>query len=117
MFDMLDATVSWDSDLRLAVERDLISRCALNVVTCEGHDWVERPETYRQWQARNRKAGLRQLPFFPNAEKILSEKMRNEYHKDFVIDVENDWLLQGWKGRILYAMSTWAADDTISELS
>ncbi|CAD6252565.1 unnamed protein product [Miscanthus lutarioriparius] len=117
MFDMPDATVSWDSDLRLAVERDLIGRCALNVVACEGHDWVERPETYRQWQARNRKAGLRQLPFFPNAEKILSEKMRNEYHKDFVIDVENDWLLQGWKGRILYAMSTWAADDTISELS
>ncbi|OQU84111.1 hypothetical protein SORBI_3005G229900 [Sorghum bicolor] len=116
MFDMLDATVSRDSDLRVAVERDLVGWCALNVVACEGADRVERPETYRQWQARNRKAGLRQLPFFPNAEKILREKMRNEYHKDFVIDVENNWLLQGWKGRILYAMSTWAAadDNTIS---
>jgi hypothetical protein len=72
---------------------------------------VERPETYRQWQAQNRKAGLRQLPFFPNAEKILGEKMRNPYHKDFVINVENNWLPQGWKGRILYAMSTWAAVD------
>ncbi|CAD6255531.1 unnamed protein product [Miscanthus lutarioriparius] len=64
MFDMMDATVPRDSDLRLAVERHLIGRCALNVVACEGHDRVERPETYRQWQAWNRKAGLRQLPFF-----------------------------------------------------
>ncbi|XP_066338690.1 scarecrow-like protein 14 [Miscanthus floridulus] len=83
MFDMMDATVPWDSDLRLAVERHLIGRCALKVVACEGHDRVERPETYRQWQARNRKAGLsaptsKNYRFFPNAVKILSEKMRNE---------------------------------------
>nr|CAB3492305.1 unnamed protein product [Digitaria exilis] len=79
--------------------------------TCEGLDRVERPETYKQWQVRNRRAGLRQLPLDPDVVKSVKEKVREQYHKDFVIDVDHQWLLEGWKGRILYAMSTWAADD------
>ncbi|OEL29816.1 hypothetical protein BAE44_0009165, partial [Dichanthelium oligosanthes] len=43
-------------------------------------------------------------------------RFRNQYHKDIVIDIDCQWLLQGWKGLILYAMSTWIADDAISEL-
>jgi hypothetical protein len=116
IFDMIDATAPRDNDQRLAVERDLVGRCALNVITCEGPDRVERPETYRQWQVRSRQAGLRQLPLDPDTVKALREKVRNQYHKDFVIDVDGQWLLQGWKGRILYAMSTWIADDGIAEL-
>ncbi|KAG2564260.1 scarecrow-like protein 14 [Panicum virgatum] len=114
MFDMLDATAPRDSEQRLVVERDLVGRCALNVISCEGSDRVERPETYRQWQLRNRQAGLRQLPLYPDIVKVLSDKVRDQYHKDFVIDVDHQWLLQGWKGRILYAMSTWAADDAVN---
>nr|CAB3490631.1 unnamed protein product [Digitaria exilis] len=111
MFDMLDATTPRDNHQRFLVERSIYSKCALNVVACEGLDRVERPETYKQWQVRNRRAGLRQLPLDPDVVKSVKEKVREQYHKDFVIDVDHQWLLEGWKGRILYAMSTWAADD------
>jgi hypothetical protein len=39
--------------------------------------------------------------------KAVSKKVKDGYHKDFFIDVDQRWLLQGWKGRVLYAMSTW----------
>ncbi|WVZ62401.1 hypothetical protein U9M48_012157 [Paspalum notatum var. saurae] len=116
MFDMLDATAPRDNHQRFLVERNLFRQAALNVVACEGSDRVKRPETYKQWQVRNHKAGLRQLPLDPEVVKVVREKVRDKYHKDFVIDVDQQWLLEGWKGRILYAMSTWAADDAISEL-
>ncbi|CAN6382175.1 unnamed protein product [Urochloa humidicola] len=116
MFDMLDATAPRDNHQRFLVERGLFRKCALNVVACEGLDRVERPETYKQWQVRNRRAGLRQLLLDPDVVKAVREKVRDQYHKDFVIDVDHQWLLEGWKGRILYAMSTWVAEDAISEL-
>jgi hypothetical protein len=55
--------------------------------------------------------GLRQLPLDSDTVRALREKVREQYHRDFVIDTDRDWLLEGWKGRILYAMSTWVADD------
>ncbi|KAJ1292782.1 hypothetical protein BS78_01G016900 [Paspalum vaginatum] len=106
MFDMLDATAPRDSDLRLLIERDLFGQSALNAITCEGLDRVERPETYKQWQVRNHRAGLTQLPLDPDAVKAVREKVKDKYHKDFLIDVDDQWLLQGWKGRILHAMSS-----------
>jgi len=111
IFDMLDATAPRDNHQRFLVERGLFRKCALNVVACEGLDRVERPETYKQWQVRNHRAGLRKLPLDPDVVKAVRENVRNLYHKDFVIDVDHQWLLEGWKGRILYAMSTWVADD------
>ncbi|WVZ48818.1 hypothetical protein U9M48_000225 [Paspalum notatum var. saurae] len=111
MFDILDATAPRGDERRLVVERYLIGRCALNVVACEGADRVERPETYRQWQARCRRAGLRQLPLCPDVVKVLTDRVRKQNHRDFFVDVDRQWLVQGWKGRILYAMSTWVADD------
>ncbi|KAG2559436.1 hypothetical protein PVAP13_8NG296000 [Panicum virgatum] len=116
IFDMLDATAPRDNHQRFLVERGLFRKCALNVVACEGLDRVERPETYKQWQVRNHRAGLRKLPLDPDVVKAVRENVRNLYHKDFVIDVDHQWLLEGWKGRILYAMSTWDADDAVSEV-
>ncbi|TVU23266.1 hypothetical protein EJB05_25621, partial [Eragrostis curvula] len=116
MFDMLDATVPRDNEQRLLVEREIIGRYAMNVIACEGLDRAERPETYKQWQVRNHRAGLRQLPLYPDIVKILREKVKNHYHKDFVIDVDHNWFLQGWKGRILYAMSTFVSNESISDL-
>ncbi|CAO2198647.1 unnamed protein product [Urochloa humidicola] len=117
VFDMLDngaaAAAAVDSRRRLTVERDLVGRRALNVIACEGSDRVERPETYRQWQARSRRAGLRQLPLCPYIVQSLRDKVKKYYHREFVIDSDREWVLQGWKGRILYAMSTWTADDGI----
>ncbi|WVZ61223.1 hypothetical protein U9M48_011133 [Paspalum notatum var. saurae] len=114
MFDMLDATAPRDNDLRLLIERDLFGQSALNAITCEGLDRVERPETYKQWQVRNHRAGLTQLPLDPDVVKVVRENVKEKYHKDFLIDVDDQWLLEGWKGRILHAMSTWAADDSVS---
>uniref|UniRef100_A0A0E0MIE4 GRAS family transcription factor n=1 Tax=Oryza punctata TaxID=4537 RepID=A0A0E0MIE4_ORYPU len=108
-FDMLDATIPRDNDERLLIERDLLGRWALNVIACEGADRVDRPETYKQWQVRNHRAGLTQLPLEPQVVELVRHKVKNLYHKDFVIDVDHNWLLQGWKGRILYAMSAWEA--------
>ncbi|KAJ1277357.1 hypothetical protein BS78_05G288600 [Paspalum vaginatum] len=110
MFDMMETTAPRDSAERVVVEREFLGRCAVNAIACEGSERVERPETYKQWQARCSRAGLRQLPLLPSTVECLSKRVEEGYHRNFVIDEDQQWLLQGWKGRILYAMSTWAAD-------
>ncbi|WVZ91291.1 hypothetical protein U9M48_037481 [Paspalum notatum var. saurae] len=109
MFDMLDATAARDDADRVLVEQELFGRRAFNAIACEGPDRVQRPEAYRQWQARICKAaaGLRQLPLDPHEVEYLSKRVKDGYHKDFVVDVDQQWVLQGWKGRILCAMSAW----------
>ncbi|CAM0874241.1 unnamed protein product [Alopecurus aequalis] len=115
VFDMLEATTPPESYERLVLERDMFGQCALNAVACEGADRVERPETYKQWRLRNQRAGLRQLPWKPIILETATGKVKSLYHKDLVVDVDQGWLLQGWKGRILYAHSAWVADDTSSD--
>jgi hypothetical protein len=114
MFDIMETTTLRDSDERLLVEQDILGGCVLNAIACEGSERVERPETYKQWQVRGHRAGLKQLPLNLNTVKFLTRRVKDGYHKDFVVDVDQQWLLQGWKGRILYAMSTWVADDALS---
>ena len=41
IFDMFDATMPRDSQLRLVLERDIIGWVALNAIACEGEDRVE----------------------------------------------------------------------------
>lgn len=107
LFDMLETTVPRENEQRLLIERDLFGREALNVIACEGSERVERPETYKQWQVRNLRAGFVQIPLNPDIMKKAKDKVKAIYHKDFVIDEESHWMLQGWKGRIIYAVSTW----------
>ncbi|CAL4985788.1 unnamed protein product [Urochloa decumbens] len=111
MFDMMDAMAPRDNAERILIEQEFLGRRALNAIGCEGSDRVERPETYRQWQVRTAQVGLRQLPSDPDVVKAVSKKVKDGYHKDFFIDVDQQWVLQGWKGRALYAMSTWVAND------
>jgi len=110
-FDMLDATLPRSSEQRMVLERDFLRACVVNVVACEGHDRTDRFDTYKQWQQRSRRAGLRQLPLDPAVVGAVTETVKQQcYHREFVIDENDDgWLLQGWKGRILYAHSTWVA--------
>ena len=82
-----------------------------NIIACEGMDRVERPQSYKQWQARSQRAGLRQLPLDLEIVQMLKDKVRKEFHQSFLISEDQRWLLQGWKGRVLYALSTWTADD------
>ncbi|KAJ0962449.1 hypothetical protein J5N97_030277 [Dioscorea zingiberensis] len=107
LFDMLDTTVPREDAQRLLIERDLFGREALNVISCEGSERVERPETYKQWQVRNLRAGFEQMPLDPDIMKRAKDRVKSNYHKDFVIDEDSRWMLQGWKGRIIYAVSTW----------
>ncbi|KDP42251.1 hypothetical protein JCGZ_02981 [Jatropha curcas] len=107
LFDMLDINMSREDQMRLKFEKEFYGREALNVVACEGSERVERPETYKQWQIRNMRAGLKQLPLDPQVMKKLKCKVNSRYHEDFVVDQDGRWMLQGWKGRILYASSAW----------
>ncbi|KAI0509817.1 hypothetical protein KFK09_010414 [Dendrobium nobile] len=111
LFDMLETTVLREDAQRMLIERDLFGREALNVISCEGSERVERPETYKQWQVRNLRAGFTQLPLNPEIMKRAKDRVRSCYHRDFVIDQDSRWLLQGWKGRIIYAISTWKPSD------
>ncbi|XP_042475710.1 scarecrow-like protein 9 [Macadamia integrifolia] len=107
MFDMLEMNILPESHERILLEREIFAREAMNVISCEGSERVERPETFKQWQIRNVRAGLEQLPLNPVIMKKAKDKVKSSYHKDFDIGQEGNWMLQGWKGRIIYALSSW----------
>ncbi|XP_058755644.1 scarecrow-like protein 30 [Vicia villosa] len=107
LFDMLEATVPREDPYRLMFEKGLYGRDAVNVIACEGAERVERPETYKNWQVRNKRARFKQLPLAPKLVDRVKEMVKKEYPKDFVVDEDGKWVLQGWKGRILQAVSCW----------
>ncbi|KAI6686842.1 hypothetical protein NL676_032755 [Syzygium grande] len=107
VYDMFDATVAGDNEQRLVLERDFYGREIMNVVACEGLHRVERPETYRQWQVRLTRAGFKQLPLDQELMKKARAKLRKCYHKDFGLDEESNWMLLGWKGRIISGSTCW----------
>jgi hypothetical protein len=109
LFDMLETTASKldEQAHRMLIERDFFGREVLNVIACEGTERVERPETYKQWQVRNLRAGFRQQPLNQDTVKKARYKVTRSYNKDFFVDEDNKWMLQGWKGRVIVAMSTW----------
>lgn len=107
LYDMLDATLSRDDQKRFHFEQEFYGREAMNVIACEGLERVERPETYKQWQRRNTRAGFKILPLNQELVKKLRGKVKARYHKDFVFDENGNWVLQGWRGRILCASSCW----------
>ncbi|XP_027343400.1 uncharacterized protein LOC113855970 [Abrus precatorius] len=107
IYDMFDTLISRDNQWRLMLESEFLGREIMNVVACESFERVERPETYKQWQVRNTRAGFRQLPLDKELMAKFRNKLREWYHRDFVFDEDNHWMLQGWKGRILYASTCW----------
>uniref|UniRef100_A0A5B7APT2 Putative scarecrow-like protein 14 n=1 Tax=Davidia involucrata TaxID=16924 RepID=A0A5B7APT2_DAVIN len=106
-FDMFDTNMTREDPERLNLEKEFYGREVMNVIACEGSERVERPETYKQWQIRNMRSGFRLLPLDLQLVKKLRGKVKTGYHKDFVIDEDGQWMLQGWKGRILCASSCW----------
>ncbi|GKV32896.1 hypothetical protein SLEP1_g41462 [Rubroshorea leprosula] len=107
MYDMLDTTIPREEPARLIIENEWYGRHATNVVACEGLERGSRPELYKQWQFRNIRAGFKPFPLDQELMQKFRHKLKTYYHKDFVIDEDGDWMLQGWKGRILYASSCW----------
>ncbi|XP_050370850.1 scarecrow-like protein 33 [Argentina anserina] len=107
LYDAFDVTIPHDSPERLMFESEFYGREAMNVIACEGIDRVERAETYKQWQIRCQRAGLKVLPLDQELVRAFRDKVKAWYHKDFTIDQDCDWMLQGWKGRLVYASSCW----------
>ncbi|XP_024310221.1 scarecrow-like protein 14 isoform X2 [Brachypodium distachyon] len=112
LFDMMDTAIPRGNDKRMLVERDSFAWSAINMIACEGTDRVERPQNYREWQAQNQRAGLRQLPLDCDIVLSLKDEVKNKYHTHFMVYEDHRWVLQGWKGRVLCALATWTVDDT-----
>ncbi|KAI9193890.1 hypothetical protein LWI28_001053 [Acer negundo] len=107
LFDLFEATVPCEDQGRMLYEKEIYGKDAMNVIACEGIERVERPETYKQWQARNQRIGFRQLPLDRDIYKGVITLVKSNYHQDFVIDEDGQWMLQGWKGRTYCALSFW----------
>ncbi|GFP91529.1 scarecrow-like protein 9 [Phtheirospermum japonicum] len=107
LYDMLEATIPREKPERILIERDMIGSEALNVIACEGSERVERGETYKQWRVRHLKAGFMQVPFERQLMDSAMYMFRKFYHREFAVDEVDQWMLMGWKGRILYALSCW----------
>lgn len=106
-FDMMAATLPKEDEDRLLYEREVFGRDVMNVIACEGSERVERPDTYKQWQVRIKRHGFKQLPLNRDILNEVKVKVRRSYHNDFMIDEDSDWMLQGWKGRVMHALSFW----------
>ncbi|KAM5583579.1 scarecrow-like protein 14 [Rosa sericea] len=112
LFDMFDNNLPREDLMRLGFEKEFIGREVLNIVACEGSERIVRPETYKQWQVRNMRAGFRQLPLDREVMNKIKDKVKTGYSPDFVVDEDGRWMLQGWKGRIMFCSACWAPSRT-----
>ncbi|KAK5810366.1 hypothetical protein PVK06_025678 [Gossypium arboreum] len=106
-FDIFEATVARDDPKRMMFEKEIHGRDIMNLIACEGTERVERPETYKQWHVRTLRTGFKRVPLNQELVKKVMDMIQSSYHRDFVVDVDGHWMLQGWKGRIIYALSCW----------
>ncbi|KAL8057383.1 hypothetical protein ABFX02_04G180300 [Erythranthe guttata] len=107
LFDMFDATVPREDQNRMRFEEEVLGKDVMNIIACEGTERVDRPETYKQWGVRSARAGFEQVPLDRDILKYVRSKVKKNYHKDFSVDEDGKWMLQGWKGRVVHAISYW----------
>ncbi|CAH9109526.1 unnamed protein product [Cuscuta epithymum] len=108
-FDLLDATLPRHANQRLNLEKEVVGREIMNILACEGKERLQRPETCKQWHSRIMRAGFKPMLINPTVAKNLSRRAREGYHKDFLFLEDGNWIMQGWKGRILGGTSCWVA--------
>lgn len=104
---MFEAALHREDEDRLLFEKEVIGREVINVIACEGTWRVERPESYKQWQSRNERAWFTMVPMNRDIMKEVKAKVKIGFHKDFMVDDDRNWMVQGWKGRVIYAISSW----------
>ncbi|GER45725.1 scarecrow transcription factor family protein [Striga asiatica] len=107
MFDMFEATVAREDENRVLFEELVYGKEVMNVIACEDAERIERPEGYRQWQWRTARAGFRQMGLDKEIVKYVRDKVRRDYHEEFSVEEDGNWMLQGWKGRVTHAISCW----------
>ncbi|KAF2570003.1 hypothetical protein F2Q70_00005515, partial [Brassica cretica] len=88
LFDMFDTTIQAEDEYknRALLERELLVRDAMSVISSEGAERFARPETYKQWRVRLLRAGFRPAMISREILKGAKEIVRKRYHKDFLID-------------------------------
>jgi len=107
LFNILESNIDREDPTRLMFE-ELFGREIMNIIACEGVERVERPQTNKQWQLQNMRIGFRLLPLNPRVIDRLKYRLRNDEHNtNFLLELDGDWVLQGWKGRILHASACW----------
>ncbi|GFP90777.1 scarecrow-like protein 9 [Phtheirospermum japonicum] len=106
VYDLLETILPRESSERMLIE-GIFGKEAMNVIACEGSKRVERPETYKQWQLRHLRAGFMAVPFERKLVERATYKVRKFYHRDFLIGEDDKWVLLGWKGRVINAISCW----------
>ncbi|KAK7325020.1 hypothetical protein VNO77_29038 [Canavalia gladiata] len=108
LFDMLHTNVAPENPTGFMFENEVFGRQIMNIIACEGCERVERPESYKQWQLRNMRNGFKQLPLDHQiVDKLKGRLIHDAHNTNFMLEVDGNWVLQGWKGRILHASSCW----------
>ncbi|KAJ4786056.1 GRAS transcription factor [Rhynchospora pubera] len=107
IYDIVDSTIPRkDKDGKL-LENVYFVPDIINSIACEGSDLKEKPETLKQWQRRNLRACFEQLPVNPDIVKECKKLVRDGYDDRYFIQEDDNWLLQGWKGRVLAGVTAW----------
>ncbi|XP_052193871.1 scarecrow-like protein 9 [Diospyros lotus] len=109
LFDMFEASLPSESEERMVFEREIWGNKIMNIIACEGLERVERQETYKEWHFRTLRAGFKPLPLNQEIMKKVRAMVKSNYHKDFFVDEAKQWMIEGWKKRVLSAYSCWKA--------
>lgn len=108
VFDMLDTFIDRDEKDRLVFESEILGKAILHIIACEGTEVIERIDKYKHWQAVTEEVGFQQLPLDEEIKNNV-QVMLKTWHKEYTVAEDSQYLLMGWKGRMLHAMSTWKA--------
>lgn len=108
VFDMLDQFIAREHTDRLVFEGEILGKAILNIVACEGTEVVDRIDKYKNWQVVTEEVGFKQLPLDREIKDNV-QRMLETWHKEYTVGEDSQYLLMGWKGRMLHAMSTWNA--------
>ncbi|MCO5575497.1 hypothetical protein L7F22_029298 [Adiantum nelumboides] len=108
VYDMLDTFIERENTDRGVFESEILGKAILNIVACEGIDVIERVDKYKHWQALTEEVGFEQLPLDEEIKDNI-QAMLKSWHKEYTVAEDCQYLLMGWKGRMLHAMSAWRA--------
>ncbi len=106
LFEAFPASLPAEHPHRVIMEEHFFGRAILNIVACEGLERVERAEPYTSWQARSLRAGFTQMPISESTKAKIRALLRH-FPTGFAIGEDNGWLLAGWNGKIVYALSAY----------
>ncbi|KAJ4786055.1 GRAS transcription factor [Rhynchospora pubera] len=107
IYDIVDSTIPHKVKDRKLLENVYFVPDIINSVACEGSDLKEKPETLKQWQRRNLRACFEQLPVNTDIVKECKNLVRDGYDNRYFIQEDDNWLLQGWKGRVISGATAW----------